>query len=77
MGKKYDPAKPPKVFAIKFNFMDFQYRTWYEDEDNNEVLDGQAKIMFGSVNFFGNYDIAEAMLKVEYSNISLNKRQKQ
>lgn len=55
--------------------MNFQYGTWYVDEEKNQILDGQIKLMYGQTNKFGDYDLAEAMLRVEYTNKEINERQ--
>ena len=33
--------------------MDFEHCTWYVDEETNELLDGQIKLMYGKTNSFG------------------------
>lgn len=48
--------------------MDFKYRTWYYDENDKKMKDGQAKIMYGDETYFGNYDLAERLFKVSYTN---------
>ena len=36
--------------------MDFEYGTWLEE--NNNLTDGMATVLYEKNNYFGNYDIA-------------------
>ena len=56
------------VISVKFNFMDFMYSKWYK-EDGVEK-DSQIRISYNEETYFGNYDVAERLLNVKYTNSS-------
>ena len=55
--------------------MDKYEKFQYMDEEGEEVADRE-KIAFTHSSYFGNYDLAEKLLKVEYTNENTAPRMK-
>ena len=53
-----------KSVVIKFNCMDFNYGTWYVNDETNELEKVQAQVIFKNINYFGNYKIAVKKINV-------------
>ena len=63
-----------KSVVIKFNCMDFNYGTWYVNEETSELESVQAQVIFKNINYFGNYKIAVKKINVEVTNNPISRR---
>ena len=59
----------PNIIEVKFNNMDYDKKEWRYDDGDVEFGD-MAKIIYTDDSFFGNYDLAEKLLKTEYTNVA-------
>ena len=64
----FEKKTKPEVIIIKFNIMDFPEEILYLDEKTQEVVKAITTFGFTEEAVFGNYDLAERQLKVEYTN---------